>query len=82
MPMLTVADAVIKAANDLSTALHNQLPQRNITTEAIGRLMEIFKQTAETSDEDEQAQRLQVEAAAVWRVHGMPKGTPVSNTKA
>ena len=46
MPTLTKADAIIKAADDLSHALEGNLPQNCTTETAIKQLMEIFKQEA------------------------------------
>ena len=46
MPTLTNADALLKAANDMQTALWGGVAQASETTVAIEKLMEIFKQNA------------------------------------
>jgi hypothetical protein len=43
MPSLPPADALIRAADDLTTALAGVIPPPSMTTEAIMQLINIFK---------------------------------------
>ena len=48
MPTITPGDVVIKAAEDLKEALHNNMPKNSETEEGIRQLMKIFQQQYET----------------------------------
>jgi hypothetical protein len=43
MPSLPPADALIQAADDLTTSLAGVIPPHSMTTEAITQLINIFK---------------------------------------
>jgi hypothetical protein len=47
MPSLTPADALIQAADNLTTALAGVIPPPSMTTKAIAQLISIFKTQAE-----------------------------------
>jgi hypothetical protein len=49
MPTLTPADALIQAADNLTSAIAGIIPPPNMTTDTIDQLMHIFKQQAETA---------------------------------
>jgi hypothetical protein len=44
MPTLTLADALIRAVDNLTSAIAGVFPPPNMTTDAIDQLMHIFKQ--------------------------------------
>ena len=46
-PTLTPADALTIAADNLAETMKGMLPKKGLTQEAIEKLMEIFKQSAE-----------------------------------
>jgi hypothetical protein len=49
MPTLTLAGALIGAADNLTSAIAGVIPPPNMTTDAIHQLMHIFKQQAKTA---------------------------------
>jgi hypothetical protein len=59
MPTMTNADALLKAAQDMTTAMKGGVPQSNETVDAIKALMQIFKNNAATMKEMEDATRPQ-----------------------
>ena len=70
MPTQTKADAIEEAAKDLKKALEGGIPQSNIDKEAIKKLMEIFKNNAEaTKNENFERQRVQKRRALEQRVY-------------
>jgi hypothetical protein len=69
MPKITAADALIRAANDLTNAIAGVVPPPNMTREAMEQLMVIFKQQAEKVKDDATTQRVLKERAQAERVH-------------
>ena len=68
-PTLTASDAVIQAAQQLETALTQNLPAECRTQAAITKLMDIFKENAAREKEaDARSQRVQKEKAHRQRV--------------
>ena len=63
MPTITPADALIRAADDLTDALKGFVPPPNMTREAVDQLMTIFKQQAEKAKDDATTQRVLTERA-------------------
>ena len=63
MPTITPADALIRAANDLTDALTGVVPPPNMTRDAVDQLMRIFKQQAEKTKDDATTQRVLKERA-------------------
>ena len=51
MPTITNADSLLKAANDMTTALEGGIPQSSATTSAIDSLMKIFQKNADDAKE-------------------------------
>jgi hypothetical protein len=49
MPTLTPADALIKAVDNLTSAIAGVVPPPNMTTDAIDQLMHIFNETAKNN---------------------------------
>ncbi len=68
MPSLTTADALIQAADNLTTALAGVIPPPSMTTEAIAQLISIFKTQAEKEKDDATVQRVLRERAQAERV--------------
>ncbi len=68
MPTLTPSDALILAANNLTNAVAGIIPPPNITTDAIDRLIKIFKLQAKKEKDMATAQRVWKERAQVERV--------------
>jgi hypothetical protein len=67
MPSLTPADALIQAADNLTTALAGVIPPPSMTTEAIAQLISIFKTQAEKEKDDATVQRVLRERAQAER---------------
>ena len=76
MPTITAADALIRAANDLTNAIAGVVPPLNVTQEAVEQLMVIFKQQAEKAKDDATTQRVLKERAQAERVHNESVGLP------
>ena len=71
MPTITNADALLHAAQDMTTALKGGIAQSLETKAAIEQLMQIFKQNAEKEKQIEQdtpSQRVRMEKAQDQRV--------------
>jgi len=68
MPSLTTADALIQAADNLTTALAGVIPPPSMTTEAIAQLISIFKTQAEKEKDKATVQRVLRERAQAERV--------------
>ncbi len=68
MPSLTPADALIQAADNLTTALTGVIPPPSMTTEAIAQLISIFKTQAEKEKDEATLQRVLRERAQAERV--------------
>ena len=58
MPSLTPADALIRAADNLTTALAGVIPPPSMTTDAIAQLVNIFKTQAEKEKDEATLQRV------------------------
>jgi hypothetical protein len=69
MPTITAADALIRAANDLTNAIAGVVPPPNMTQEAVDQLMVIFKQQAKKAKDNATTQRVLKECAQAERVH-------------
>jgi hypothetical protein len=67
-PSLTTADALIQAADNLTTALAGVIPPPSMTTDAIAQLISIFKTQAEKEKDDATVQRVLRERAQAERV--------------
>jgi hypothetical protein len=67
MPSLTPVDALIQAADNLTTALAGVIPPPSMTTEAIAQLISIFKTQAEKEKDDATVQRVLRERAQAER---------------
>jgi hypothetical protein len=63
MSSLTPADALIRAADDLNTAIAGVIPPPNMTTAAIKQLIKIFKTQAEKEKDKATLQRVLQENA-------------------
>jgi hypothetical protein len=68
MPSLTPVDALIQAADNLTTALAGVIPPPSMTTEAIAQLISIFKTQAEKEKDEATLQRVLRERAQTERV--------------
>jgi len=68
MPSLTPVDALIQAADNLTTALAGVIPPPSMTTEAIAQLISIFKTQAEKEKDEATLQRVLRERAQAERV--------------
>jgi hypothetical protein len=77
MPALTPADALIQAADNLTSAIAGIVPPPNMTTDTIDQLMHIFKQQAETAKNDATVQRVLKERAQAERV--LTKAEPIQH---
>jgi hypothetical protein len=77
MPTMTMANALIRAANDLTDAITGVVPPPNMTQEAVEQLMVIFKQQAKKVKDDATTQRVLKECTQAERVHNksMPSMT-------
>jgi len=68
MPSLMTADALIQAADNLTTALAGVIPPPSMTIEAIAQLISIFKTKAEKEKDEATIQRVLRERAQAERV--------------
>jgi hypothetical protein len=68
MPTLTPADALIKAADDLTAAIAGNIPPSTITDNAITQLLQVFKQQANSTNDAVSAQRVLTNRAQRQRV--------------
>jgi hypothetical protein len=78
MPTITPADALIRAADDLTEALTGVVPPPNMTRDAVDQLMTIFKQQANNAKDDATTQRVLTERAQAQRVHNEATTQPAS----
>jgi hypothetical protein len=78
MPTITPADALIRAADDLTDALTGVVPPPNMTRDAVDQLMRIFKQQAEKTKDDATTQRVLKERARDERVQNEVSNQPAS----
>ncbi len=84
MPTFTPADALIQAADSITSAVAGVAPLPNMTTDAIDQLMHIFKQQAKTAKNGETVQRVLKECAHAERVltKAEPNPTPTTTPSA
>jgi hypothetical protein len=84
MPTLTPADALIQAADNLTSAIAGIIPPTNMTMDSIDQLMNIFKQQAETAKNDATVQSVLKECAHIERVltKAEPNPTPTTTPSA
>jgi hypothetical protein len=68
MPTIMLADALIKAPDNLVHAILGHLPKNSITANAVKQLMEIYKIQADQATCKARAQRLLKEQALAQRV--------------
>jgi hypothetical protein len=68
MPTLTAADALIRAADNLTKALAGIIPPPNMTTDTIDQLINIFKTQPEKEKDEVTVQWVLKEQAATQRV--------------
>jgi hypothetical protein len=68
MPTLTLADALIKAADNLVDAISGHLPKNGVSANAVKQLMEIYKIQADQATCAARAQRVLREQALTQRV--------------
>jgi hypothetical protein len=68
MPMVTPANALIRAADDLTNTIAGVLPPPNMTRDVVDQLMLIFKQQAKKAKDDATTQRVLKEHAQAERV--------------
>jgi len=80
MPSLTPADALIRAADNLTTALAGVIPPPSMTTDAIAQLINIFKMPAEKEKDEATLQRVLRENAQAERVLNQTMAPPTSPT--
>jgi hypothetical protein len=80
MPSLTPADALIRAADDLTKALAGVIPPPNMTTDAIAQLINIVKTQAEKEKDKATLQRVLRENAQAERVLTKNMAPPTSPT--
>ena len=78
MPSLTPADALIQAADDLTTALAGVIPPPSMTTNAIVQLINIFKTQAEKMKDEATLQMVLRENAQAERVRNKTVVAPIS----
>jgi hypothetical protein len=78
MPTLTTADALIRAADNLTKALAGIIPPPNMTTDTIKQLINIFKTQAEKEKDKVTVQRVLKEQAATQRLHNKAATTTTS----
>jgi hypothetical protein len=69
MPTITHADALIRAADDLTDALNKVVSPPNMTRDAVDQLMTIFKQQATKTRDEATTQRVLKERVRAERVH-------------
>jgi len=80
MPTITPADALIRAADDLTDALAGVVPPPNMTRDAVDQLMTIFKQQAEKAKDDATTQRVLKERARAERAHNEDATQPANSS--
>ena len=80
MPSLTPADALIRAADNLTTALAGVIPPLSMTTDAIAQLINIFKMPAEKEKDEATLQRVLRENAQAERLLNQTMAPPTSPT--
>jgi hypothetical protein len=68
MPSLMPSDSLIRAADDLTTAIAGVIPPPNMTTNAIKQLIKIFKTQAKKQKDEATLQRVLWENAQAERV--------------
>jgi hypothetical protein len=68
MPSITLADALIRAADYLTDAISGLIPTSAVTADVVDQLMEIFKQQAQVTRDTATAQRVLREQAQAERV--------------
>ena len=78
MPPITPADALIRAADDLTDAWAGVVPPPNMTRDALDQLLLIVKQQAVKAKDDATAQRVLKESAQAERVHNKEVNQPAS----
>jgi hypothetical protein len=78
MPTITPADALIRAADDLTDALTGVVPPPNMTRDVVDQLMTICKQQAEKAKDDATTQRVLKERARAERVHNEKANQPAN----
>ena len=78
MPTITPADALIRAADDLTEALTGVVPPPSMTRDAVDQLMTIFKQQANKAKDEATTQRVLTERARAQRVHNEATTQPAS----
>ncbi len=80
MPTLTLADTLIRAAENLTPSIAGIIPPPNMTTDTIDQLIHIFKQEAETAKNDSTFQRVFKERAHAERVLTKAELNPTPTT--
>jgi hypothetical protein len=68
MPTITLAGALIKAADNLIDVISGRLPKNSITADAVEQLMEVYKIKAEKATCKARAQRVLREQVRAQRV--------------
>jgi hypothetical protein len=59
MPSFTPADALLRAANNLTASITGAMPHNNVTTDAVDQLLKIFKLQATAANNKLNQQRQQ-----------------------
>jgi hypothetical protein len=80
IPTLTPTNALIQAADNLTSAIAGVVPPPNMTTDAINQLMHIFKQQAKTVKNNETFQRVLKKCAHAERVCTKAEINPTPTT--
>ncbi len=80
MPSLTPADALIRAADNLTTAIAEVIPPPNMTTDTIKQLIKIFKTQAKKEKDKATLQRVLRENAQAERVLNKNMAPPTRPT--
>jgi len=78
MPSLTPADALIQAADNLTTALAGVIPPPSMTTNAIAQFINIFKTQAKKEKDETTLQRVLRENAQAESVRNETVMVPIS----
>jgi len=78
MPSLTPADALIQAADNLTTALAGVIPPPSMTTNAIAQFITIFKTQAKKEKDETTLQRVLRENAQAESVRNETVMVPIS----
>jgi len=68
MPTITPAEALIKAADNLTAAIAGKIPSSSTTTDAIAQLLQIFHRQADNSKNTASTQRVLMQRAQAQRV--------------